>query len=504
MVQITYKDKTVMRINIRAVAMVTLILPSLVFLLTHVRWVFAVPCSVFLAVSVFLYIRGSHNRELSPAGGGTDQISLLMAASCLLIAALWTFFSGIGGFFSQSYDFNGRNAIIHDLFSNPWPVYFMDTPYALTYYTGYWLIPAGIAKLFVPLIGSDAAWNVMNVFQFVETVWMLWIAFVLLITLFRKTRYPVLILLFFVFFSGLDAIMYYLRAGWKLDSHLDRWAEFWQYSSNTTCLFWVYNQAVPAWIAILMLLHSPDELRSYALTGLSIAICSPFPLVGFALICIVLFVFRAVRACRKKEKFYGYLKDAFSLTNCLAVVGVIPIILYLCSNQSASGTAFHLETYPDQMTIGQFVFWILRFDFVEWGIWALLLFRSYRKEPLYIIACGSLFLIPFFRAGGYENDFVMRASIPALIILMTYCIRYMLDCRKTKRILGCLIMTAIFVIGAFTPAVEFKRGFWEFVNNGFQPKISDEFKTVLSPLADNNNFIGNKDEAFFYRYVARK
>ncbi len=41
-------------------------------------------------------------------------------------------------------------------------------------------------------------------------------------------------------------------------------------------------------------------------------------------------------------------------------------------------------------------------------------------------------------------------------------------------------------------------------NNDYRPKISDEFKTVLSHLADNNNFIGNRDEAFFYRYVARK
>lgn len=505
MVQITFKGKPVISVNVKVAAIVTLIIPSLVFLLTHVRLIFALPCSICLAVSVILYIRGHSGRSVSAADRrGSGQISLLTAVSCLFIAALWTFFSGIGGFFSQSYDFHGRNAIIHDLFNNPWPVYFADTPYALTYYTGYWLVPVGLAKLFVPLIGSDAAWNVMNTLQYIETVWMLWIVFVLLITLFRKTRYPVLILLFFIFFSGLDIIMYYVNNGWKLDSHLEWWSVIWQYSSNTTCLFWVYNQAVPAWIAVLLLLHSQKGIRFYALIGLSIAIYSPFPLVGFALICVALFVFLSIFARKKRDKLSGYLKEAFSLSNCLAVAGVIPILLYLCSNQSASGTAFHLEIYPDRFSFGKFLISILRFDFIEWGIWALLLFRSYRKEPMYFIACASLFLIPFFRAGGYENDFVMRASIPALIILMTYCIRYMLDFRKTKQILGCLIMTVIFVIGAATPAVEFKRGFWEFINNGFRPKISDDFKTVLSPLADNNNFIGNTDEAFFYQYLARK
>lgn len=505
MVQITFKGKPVISVNVKVAAIVTLIIPSLVFLLTHVRLIFALPCSICLAVSVILYIMGHRSRSVSAADRrGSGQISLLTAVSCLFIAALWTFSSGIGGFFTQSSDFNGRNAIAHDLLNNPWPVYFSDTPYALTYYTGYWLVPVGLAKLFIPLIGSGTAWNIMNILQYIETVWMLWIVFVLLITLFRKTRYPVLVLLFFIFFSGLDIIINYINEGWTLGSHLEWWSVVWQYSSSTTCLFWVYNQAVPAWIAVLLLLHDQKKTGYYALIGLSSAIFSPLPLASIAIICLFLFACRALCACRNKEKITVILKEAFSPCNCLATAGVIPILLYLCSNQSASGTAFHFETFPERFTPGKFLLAVIRFDIVEWGIWAALLFRKYRKDPLYMIMCISLFIIPFFRMGGYYNDFVMRASIPALFILMTYCIQYMLDCGKAKQILACLVMTVVFVIGAATPAVEFKRGFQAFMYNDFHPVISDESRTVMSPLEDTDNYVGDTDKAFFYQYLARK
>ena len=73
------------------------------------------------------------------------------------------------------------------------------------------------------------------------------------------------------------------------------------------------------------------------------------------------------------------------------------------------------------------------------------------------------FFTPFSRMEEYYNDFVMRASIPALFILMTYCVQYMPNCSKAKQTPACLVMTAVFFIGAATPAVEYKWGFRSFV-----------------------------------------
>lgn len=52
-------------------------------------------------------------------------------------------------------------------------------------------------------------------------------------------------LVVFLLFSGMDVLMArYNPEAWR--HQIEWWAQCYQFSSNTTCLFWVYNQAVPA------------------------------------------------------------------------------------------------------------------------------------------------------------------------------------------------------------------------------------------------------------------
>ena len=94
MVQLTYKCKRIVSLDMKAIALLTLIIPSVVFLLTHVRLVFGIPCSVFMVGSVALCIRENRRQKRAPFSAGdyrTNQVSLLLATVCLLVAALWTF-----------------------------------------------------------------------------------------------------------------------------------------------------------------------------------------------------------------------------------------------------------------------------------------------------------------------------------------------------------------------------------------------------------------------------
>jgi hypothetical protein len=96
----------------------------------------------------------------------------------------------------------------------------------------------------------------------------------------------------------------------------------------------------------------------------------------------------------------------------------------------------------------------MAFCFLEFFIFYIILFKEYRKEPLYIISFISLLFIPWYKT-GFWNFFVMRVSIPALIILMLYVLRYFIkNGFKSKQDLRWLCMAIIIVIGAITPSQE--------------------------------------------------
>jgi len=194
--------------------------------------------------------------------------------------------SGIGGYGYQDTDWLKHNAILKDLIERPWPVVYRLGGQAapLVYYIAYYL-PAA-------LLGKLGGWLLANQ---VLLVWS-WIGLVLamlwFITLNRRAAFTVILL--FVIFSGLDVIGEVfvrsivapirpeVRAILSWD-HIEQWSIGWQYSSNTTLLFWVPHQALAGWIAsgVLMyaILYFPQ--RKYSLFYFSLtALWSPFVTIG--------------------------------------------------------------------------------------------------------------------------------------------------------------------------------------------------------------------------------
>jgi hypothetical protein len=99
------------------------------------------------------------------------------------------------------------------------------------------------------------------------------------------------------------------------------------------------------------------------------------------------------------------------------------------------------------------------FCLLEFGLYAALIFATgrdwgNRTRELLATTLICLFLIPFYRYGG-NNDFVMRVSIPGLFLLAILLARalHSLSLSGFQRI----ILTALVVLGAVTPLVEFLR-----------------------------------------------
>ena len=495
---------------LRSAALLTLLLPCAAFLLTWIRPVIALPATLALAAAFVLDCR-RRMRGANFFGDDEDalHISIWVLAAVIACALLWTFFSGIGGMFYQNEDHYGRNAILHDLLEHPWPVRFEGTNYALTYYIAYWLLPALIAKGAALLLGSSVLWAAANAALFAQTVWFLVLIFLLLLSFVRaQTLLPAcLALLIFVMFSGMDALMAGFIDDWN--NQIEWWAETYQFSSNTTCLFWVYNQAVPAWLAMMLLLDSPLDVGGFALVGLLSFPFSPFPFAGLALAMGAQALALLVRAVRTQGLTRGassMLRECLSSRNLLACAAIIPTFLpYFASNQASSDAPLRFELLLHAFSPRTAFFRLLLFELVEFGALALVLGVRWRKSPLFLASMVTLMLAPLLRM-GYKADFGMRVSIPALTLLCACSARFLLDARERRQERYAAGVLALFLlIGSVTPLLEFERGVYKVKLAGTNFMYSDPYKTVLCEDADTFNFIcEDMDSSFFFRYLARR
>jgi hypothetical protein len=69
-----------------------------------------------------------------------------------------------------------------------------------------------------------------------------------------------MVLWIFFGFSGMDVVGFLIKNGWfPLVDHIEWWSEYFQYSSNITQIFWVFNQSVPVWILLALLVQLEDN-----------------------------------------------------------------------------------------------------------------------------------------------------------------------------------------------------------------------------------------------------
>ena len=259
----------------------------------------------------------------------------------ILIALLWCAFGGQGNHYYQSHDWNCRNAVYRDLIYKDWPVIYEKYNKALVYYIGFWLPAASvvkiIAKFFPAILSTSVAFTLGNQLLWIwTTMGVLLVELLLVMYIKPKTGVKVLCIpALMIAFSGLDilGVLYKIIVeDRKFENiHLEWWMDGqMQFSSLTTCLFWVFNQCVIPWIVILCVLQE-DTIYNYVLLGVCALISGPLPFLGVFVYMLSNAVVLFVKSIREKS-WKKYVKDLFSATNVLALF-VIPILfLYYRSN----------------------------------------------------------------------------------------------------------------------------------------------------------------------------
>jgi hypothetical protein len=143
---------------------------------------------------------------------------------------------------------------------------------------------------------------------------------------------------------------------------------------------------------------------------------------------------------------------------------------------------------------------------VEFVLYVILLAPKYKKDPLFWLIPAVLIMLPNFTIGE-GRDLEMKASIPALFLLMYYVGRYFFKdnmFRDNRDLLRNCLLVALLAIGCMTPLIEQTRAvkaMWE------QKKLNvtaDDIPTLASFGEGQNNFVSRtyRDSAFF-KYLVK-
>lgn len=512
-------------------------LPFIVFAIGWMKWYWALIAVV--ATLLCIYFGAFRKKKVSKdkvvemsEAEHKISVKLLFVILIIAIALIWVWQSGIGGFWAQSKDYPWRNAIYRDIVLRDWPVFYDVYDGALVYYIGYWLVPALFGKIALVFGANDVvAFQVASVAIYIWSVLLIVLLFALLLTLLRADtpKKQILVILGFIFFSGLDILGSIEPLGANL-YHLEWWADDYQYSSFTTCLFWVFNQSIIPWIAFSCLLQE-KTIENYVFLGMMCLFSGPLPFIGFFIFCIALGVQKGVKAIRNKQAG-RFCKDIVSASNMLAVVFIFVFIAtFLLSNAAISGTGVlrvdqdaaivqsdeNVTAEAKGADLAQLKNYVL-FVLFEFGIYAALIARKYYKEPLFYVAIIPLLIFPFLKIGG-GSDFPMRASIPALFFLYCLIIKYIMEEKhwlkkkgSTQRMLYMILIVAL-LLGSITPIVEFYRGTRQVVLYGLDNPMEDYLYTLggdgpngwdVESGYEHGNFVAiEPNQEFFFRYFAK-
>ena len=478
---------------VEILAVLYLAIPGVLFALGWLRPVAAAVVALSLAAGTAGFIRETiaEKKNLPPI----DRRDGRKLAGMLVLVVLWVLFAGVGGFVWQNpWDHKFRNAVFMDLMNHPWPV--RQEGLGLCYYLGYWIPAALVGKAF----GLEAGYA----FQVFWAVLGISLAGLLMFRWLGKVSWKAFGVL--VFFSGLDVVVFGLftlqTAQNPLYSfcgnlfrgvHMELLGENFNSSSNTTLLFWLYNQIIPFWVGMMLLLTRRNNRSAVLIFGLMLFYC-PFPCVALMPVMVYWMLLEGERRITVSGLWRRF-RQAFTLCNLSVVPFALTIALYYASNIARGKLGF----LPlNGAVLGRFILFFL----CEFGVYLLFVYRDNRKDPL-LYLLGAVTAACSFVVMGDSYDFAWRTCIPFTFYLMLLVMKQVegMDWRRPRGALLALVL----LLGAVTPATEMLRTVHgELAVLGGQENARSDALPTAFQQEDNEcygNFMGDGN-SFFFRYLA--
>lgn len=470
-------------------AYIYLFISNVLFLLGNVKYVFSIPITIILIVGLVKSIKNSPKMTVS-----LFKSKKMIIILCLII--FWTFISGIGGFVWQNtWDHKFRNALFNDLVRYSWPV--IQNSKALCYYLGFWLPSALVGKIFNLEIGYlfQTFWAILGIS----------ITFGIICQHLKKIKISNMILM--IFFSGLDIFLYLIFSGLSIresfngiinGSHLELVTQYFNSSSNTTLMFWLYNQIIPFWVGIMLILQQENR-KSIVFIYSLLLIFSPFPLVALIPVLVYL-IFKDYEGDKKYDtlwmSMWEKIKSTCTYENVISIFLFVIVGLFFLSNIAVG----EINILNINITI---VFKYLCYIFFEYIVYLVFIYKKNDRNPILNILIITTFVLPFICLGT-SYDFAWRTCIPLSFYIMLLIMKTFQDSDVNKKIKIFLII--ILCLGAITPLTEIIRTVKNevLVIKGDIKARSDSLTSIFEKEFNEcyENFIGETD-SLFYKYISK-
>ncbi len=453
-----------------------LVIPISIQLFFWYNRLISIPCIILLFIATYIVLKKIKPLTQSEYKKIFNKKKILFF---LLFIIILNILSGAGGIFYQNWDYHGRNAIFRDLINHSWPVKYDYTNLSyensifgnggiLNYYFAFWLPGALVGKILGFRIASlfMLLWQTLGVILF----------FYYLIRFMKNIKYRYFII--FLAFGGLNVIGHIIMNAYDGlpitpigSTHIDTSLGVFCMSTFITQLFWVFNQSIPAWVAVMLFLNS----KNYKTCGFYFALLvpfGPFPMLGFLYLIFCYIIFG-----KNLDKLINFnrIKELLTIPNFFACISVLPIVFMYTLNESHKGMFFidSLRRGTFERTLLSYFLFVL----LEYFIYIIIINK---KNYKHIIVCFLFFTIaPLFYIGG--SDLGNRSTIPLLILMYILVLKFMDEINTTNKkiFMRQKILTVILLISFITNYNEIYRSInYTYIDykNGFS-NFSDSYQT---------------------------
>lgn len=399
-------------------AFIFLALPVTVFFWGFLKVIWAVIFTAATFAAGFFLYRDTlkADREIT--------VRPVLFCTAVLCCMIWAFFSGIGEFTWTTGDHTVRAAVLNDLVEYDWPVFFdlsrQSNPavrealggetVAFAYYFTFWMIPSLIGKVFGITAGRAALviWGGLGLM--LVTTGLFFIQ--------KKPSFSAIAVSFL--FGGLDIIPdLYQQFFTDYGVAWEGWNDQLYIHGNYFQTMNVFHQCIAGWLVTVLLTGSVNR-RNIGTCGALVFCYSPWATIGALPI--------AVYELLRKREGVSRKQDMLTYGNI-----VMPVCILMCfgtfftANIGATGDkGFIWEFFssPVRLLVA-YVLYVL----IEFGIWALLVYKDEKDSGLYWVSLITLLIFPVYKMTE-ANDLLMRGTMVPMFVFTIFMIR------KTDKIVG--------------------------------------------------------------------
>lgn len=487
-------------------SVIYLSLPLVLFCIGFLRRYVSLLLLASLLTSVcWVWIHFSKNEDHRRIPGnlalGVTILSIFVCLAC-----------GISGYLSQSYDWITKNPLLNDLTLSSWPLildfseatddvqsFCGEGQIAFVYYLFYYLPAAWMGKVFGSLMVARLALYLWSVYGLTLVgCWLL-----LIVSQRVKLNYKKIffVLAVFVLWGGSDIVgqgikvLFSDNPNMSFFSWFDHWSlPYFMYHANFSSLYWCSNQCIPLWLIVLLILHFQDIRTIIFFFSFSL-LYSPWGVMGLLPI-VAVFILTEIG-----KKGQPAFREMVSFPNIgfplllLLVVGAY----YLSNSTPIPETGFFWEFWP----VDEFLVAYVVFLSVELGIYVYLLRREMRDDKILLSAIIVLSIIPSYKM-TYANDFVLRASIPALFIVCVKWVQWSCTHFRVHR----MFILSVLIIGSFSAIQQIYHNAYDTIVHGESKtyceneKFSSGDNVKLAILGESQFFAHDYSDTFFWKYLA--